>query len=257
MLYPYVLPDQNQPDLMIVLDASHAEAFNRACRAAATAMRNLNQSESTFALLKTPQFYIAGSIDFSNNVVHGPAVEDFGNRNGLEDQKTFAELRNQLTGHIRTALNEVSAACRQPNLNLIFYAGGPLVILPPSPYRIAVLRFEDAKNVNDERQCVIANRASRLAHQLIWTMLEERIAKNRDPAPQPSPPETDVIDEPPEDDTNRTPGVHNKIASYPSQSQVSSFSDEEDEIDGMTDIETNGNDKEGDRALPEFDGVQF
>src|SRR3546814_9780529 len=50
-------------------------------------------------------------------------------------------------------------------INLIFCAGGALVILPPSPYRIAVLRFEDAKSVKEERQCVIANKASRIAYQ--------------------------------------------------------------------------------------------
>src|SRR3546814_11493835 len=72
--------------------------------------------------------------------------------------------------HVRAALNDIMVAVGITTINLIFCAGGALVILPPSPYRIAVLRFEDAKSVKEERQCVIANKASRIAYQTAWNM---------------------------------------------------------------------------------------
>src|SRR3546814_20320366 len=78
-----------------------------------------------------------------------------------------------LTGHVRAALNDIMVAVGITTINLIFCAGGALVILPPSPYRIAVLRFEDAKSVKEERQCVIANKASRIAYQTAWNMRSE------------------------------------------------------------------------------------
>src|SRR3546814_15020371 len=108
MLYPYTLPEINRPDLMIVLDASHAEAFNRAARAAETTMGFLMQSKGILGLLKSPQFYNVGPIDFKNNVVTGAAIEEFGDHLMLNDQKTtITELRNQLTGHVRAALNDI------------------------------------------------------------------------------------------------------------------------------------------------------
>src|SRR3546814_12006255 len=78
MLYPYTLPESNRPDLMIVLDASHAEAFNRAARAAETTMGFLMQSKGILGILKSHQFYNVGTIDFHNNVVTCAAIEEFG-----------------------------------------------------------------------------------------------------------------------------------------------------------------------------------
>src|SRR3546814_5413306 len=135
----------------------------------------------------SPQFYNFGPIDFKNNVVTGAAIEEFGDHLMLNDQKTtITELRNQLTGHVRAALNDIMVAVGITTINLIFCAGGALVILPPSPYRIAVLRFEDAKSVKEERQCVIANKASRIAYQTAWNMLDELIMKHRPPSAAPT-----------------------------------------------------------------------
>src|SRR3546814_2848576 len=108
MLYPYTLPEINRPDLMIVLDASHAEAFNRAARAAETTMGFLMQSKGILGLLKSPQFYNVGPIDFKNNVVTGAAIEEFGDHLMLNEQKTtITEFRNQQTGYVRAALNDI------------------------------------------------------------------------------------------------------------------------------------------------------
>src|SRR3546814_17972272 len=85
----------------------------------------------------SPQFYNVGPIDFKNNVVTGAAIEEFGDHLMLNDKKrTITELRNQLTGHVRAALNDIMVAVGITTINLIFCAGGAAVILPPSPFRI-------------------------------------------------------------------------------------------------------------------------
>jgi hypothetical protein len=249
MLYPYDLPESNRPDLMIVLDASHAEAFNRAARAASTTMGFMMQSQGILGLLKSPQFYNVGPIDFKNNVVTGASIEEFGDHLLLNDQRTtITELRNQLNGHIRAALNDIMSAVGITTINLIFCAGGPLVILPPSPYRIALLRFEDAKSVKEERQCVIANKASRIAYQTAWNMLDELIMKHRPPVATPS--IEDVLDEPP---SIHSPGLNLVSGGGMTQFARSDHEDldEEDQIDEMSEQdEPEDNVADEDDAVP-------
>lgn len=231
MLYPYDIPEANRPDIMVVLDASHAEAFNRAARAATTAMDYLMQSKGTLGILKTQQVYIAGPMDFKNNVIAGTACEEFGDHLTQNDERTtITELRNQMSGHIRVALNDIMSAAGVKSINLIFCAGGPLVILPPEPHKIAILRFEDAKSVQEERQCVIANKASRLAYQTAWTMIDEFITKHRPPE-EPSIVH-DIMAEP---QARRLPSLSLVSAAEPISRPHSNHEeeDEEDHIDNM------------------------
>lgn len=276
MLYPYALPEDNQPDLIIELAASHAEAFNRANRAAATAMGFMMQTQGTLGILKSSQFYIAGPIDFRNNVVNGPAIEEFGDQLMLQGQRTtITELRNQMNGHIRVALNQIMSAVEATSINLIFCSGGPLVILPPQPYRIAVLRFEGAKSIEEEAQCVVANKSSRIAYQTVWAILEELISKQ--PRSQEAP-QTDILDNPPEPATTPfkfVPKSGDAGSGSNHGEDNSRVDDEEDMLDGLDGREDSqdsersqsspSEDIVGDAsspsaqegALPEFDNIPF
>jgi hypothetical protein len=224
---------------MVVLSADHAEAFNRATRAAGTVMGFLGLTQGTLGVLKSPTFFNVGPIDFTNNVISkGAAVEEFGDHLILHEQRiAITELRNQLNGHIRVAMNDSIVALGTTSINLIFYTGGALVIAPPKeapgPFRIAMLRFEGAKNVTQERHCVAANRASQVAYKTLWNMLEEKIRKHNE---QNHVPQSDVLDEPGSAPASGfsfgPPPGHVPALKRPT---TDSFDDEEDAIDGMGD----------------------
>src|SRR3546814_20412131 len=124
----------------------------------------LMQSKGILGLLKSPQFYNVGPIDFKNNVVTGAAIEEFGAHLMLNDQKTtITELRHQLTGHLRSALHDIMVAGGITTSNLLFCAGGAHVLLPPSPSRSPLLPVADAPSAQADRQRVTTNNATRIA----------------------------------------------------------------------------------------------
>ncbi|QAY80136.1 hypothetical protein [Sphingosinicella sp. BN140058] len=226
LMYPYRLSPTPDPDFMVMFDASHAEAFNRTARAAGPCLGFMGQSKGTLGLLKTPQFYHVGPIDFTNNVVAGASVEEFGSHLMLPAQRSmFAELRSQLNGHVKAAMVQGLMALGVRSINLIFYNGGPLLLIPPAPNdrasagrnRIATIRFEGASTIEQERHCVIANRSSKIAYPLLWHALDQQIQKHSE---QSGTLAEDLLDSPPPDAPVHfrpapTRPVHSKAAPAP------------------------------------------
>lgn len=178
-MFPYRLSPTYESDLVVVLDASHAYAFMQASSAALRVMEALGQSQSTLGILKTRDHFILGRMEFSNTtVVETSSIDDFGAKLMLSEQRAnVLLLRNQINGHLRTAMNNTMSAFEAKALHLIFHKGGPLFIISPSvpgnPYRIALIRLQGADTIKDERICVAVNRASKMTYREIWGALSK------------------------------------------------------------------------------------
>src|SRR3546814_13082345 len=100
-----------------------------------------------------------------------------------------------------------------------------------------------SSDLKEERQCVIANKASRIAYQTAWNMLAELIMKHRPPSAAPT--IEDVLDEPP---SLNSPSLN--LVSNPGITQFARSDDEdleeEDTIDVMDEADDDLPDEGGD-----------
>lgn len=253
----YRLPLTNNPDYVMVFSAEHAEAFNRAAKAAATTMGAMRQAQGAYGVLKTGRGYNAGAFNIRTvTVTDALPVDELDQKSvALEvDRVTLNELKRQLNGHVRIALTEALKASGAASIYLIFYSGGPLLIFLDegpnreflnTPYRVGLVRFEEASTMAEEQQCVEANRASAAAFEDFWTQIDEQ---NRQEAVETNDAVTDVLDEPGEP-------VARPVPTFVVTNQ---FDDEEDELDDYESVSPRPIiTDETDGALPaaEFDAI--
>lgn len=174
-------------ELTLIISAAHVDSFNRAANVAQTILSSLCVARGTYAAMRTPTSYLAGVLDLKTMALKGGAVDDLGsNAGGLDvDRASFKEMRQQLNGHIRVALGEVSRALNVKIAYVLFYSGGPLIALKEdavpgrliaTPYRLARLRFQGATDVHQERLCVQINRASAEAYRIFWDEYDEQMS---------------------------------------------------------------------------------
>ncbi len=202
----YALSRNGDPDLFIKLDASHVEAFVIANRSSEGLSEELNTTHDSLGLLKSPGNFQVGKYDNAAAIVKAPVpVEDFGADLRLPREIGLVKsFRNQCSGHLRVAMIDTMAALGATALTLVFHKGGPVFVAHPQEkggqYRLAAVRFEGARDVEEERACVALNKASRISYHDMWELIYE---KQGDPEPEPSPdaeeePHTkDLIDNPP------------------------------------------------------------
>lgn len=198
-MFRYRLSPTYEPDIIIVLDASHVEAFAQAANAAQRIMETMGQGQAALGILKSPNTLHIGRVEFSNATILEPShVEDFGSKLLLTEQRANVTLlRNACTGHLKSAMIAALNSLRAISIRLIFYKGGPIFVLSPrepkGQYQLASIRFQGANNIRDERLCVRVNRASKNAYRDIWGVLSKQFLEYEEQHA----PADDILDTPP------------------------------------------------------------
>lgn len=179
-MFPFALTPTYKPDLMIRLDASHAEAFQLAASTASIVMEASMQNQSALGVLKAQNTYLVGRMEFSNaTVVDSQQVDDFAESLIVAGHKAnVLNLRNQLTGHIKAAMGAAIDALSSKTLTLAFFKGGPVFVVPPKggndkKYRLAVAYFTRATTMDEENLCVNVNRSARATYREVWNILSK------------------------------------------------------------------------------------
>lgn len=202
-MFKYQIPDSPDPDYMVVLDAVQAESFINASNAAMGVLAMMMRDETALGVLRSRTAYLTGLLDLDKATIVGArSVDQFGTDYLMENQRAIIRtFRQYLNGHVKQALNTTLSALRRTTLNLVFFSGGPLFLIPPQEpdgnHRFAVIRFEGAKDMATERKCVKANQLSKEAYESLWSVLAEKQKQAGDDAPpsDPSAP-NDVLDQP-------------------------------------------------------------
>lgn len=241
MTFRYAIPRDPEPDYKIIFGAKHAEAFNRARVAALRVMEMDGASGEGFGVLKSSTAYMAGKMDFKTNIITDPEdVEEYGSRQSqLQERRIIVqELRHQLNGHLRVAMSELQTVLRAKAVYLVFYRGGPLIIVngkdPHDPCRIGYIHMNDATLITQEQHCVAVNKASLRAYRSLWQRLDadRKVIEDAIDA-------KDILDNPDEPATN--PIYHSQPvmtvpnrAPDPAPAPIVDMLDEEDAIDRMS-----------------------
>jgi hypothetical protein len=236
----YLLSPSFAPDLQVQIDARYAESFRTAGNIAQRFMEIAYRSGATLGVVVNGKERVFGSMAFPGKL-EGPLVKDVASLEKLgqgmslkEQQSVLKELKRIFGGPMRQAMTAVSAAFGNRAVYFVFRDMGPMLIVPAEDgnFRLAVIRMDGARTMDEERMCAAINRTSLNAYSFLWRALSE-LQKKQDAEEKAaraaeldrvSPPMSDMLDNPEEAAAQR----HSR------------HDDEEDELDDDVDDDANG-----------------
>jgi hypothetical protein len=185
----YDLPNTDEPDLVIIIEAKFAEAGVAAARIAQRMMEITASVNAKLGVICTPTTQMVGRIDITGPSIEGPVpIDEFGGRMKLTEQRAIvSEFRRSFGGHWKQAMTSVSHALGGLPVYFIFYEMGMVAAVPNTRvkdrWRLASIRMDGARTMEEERLCVVVNRTSREIYSVLWELLIEKARREADEDP--------------------------------------------------------------------------
>lgn len=186
----YYLSPTSKPDYIIVLDARHAEALNKATHMAerlieVTSSPTGPHGSGKLGVMVKQDTHLFGRINLSKPEIDNPlSLEEFGLRLKLNSQRDIAaELKRAFSGGVKMLFSSASEALQGAALYFVFYDLGAVIIAPRRDdlgrerWRFGAIRLEGARTMEEERACVAINRSSLATYAILWEGLADQIKK--------------------------------------------------------------------------------
>jgi len=236
----YRLSSSAKPNLLIQMDARHAESFRDAGVVAQRMMEITHGGRSMMGVLCQGKERLFGKMPLPGPVA-GPLVESPSSLDGyggsmtlIEQKAVVTAFRRVFAGSIRMAMSSLSGAFGDRTVYVAFHGLGAIAIVPEDDgsWSLAALRLEGARSMETERACAEVNRASLTTYSVIWRTIselqrraeEERLRIEEEERQKEDRIDDDLLDGPP--DPYGDP-----------DDWRSSMASEEDEIDGNEPVE--------------------
>lgn len=226
---PYQLSNGSKPDLLVRIDARHAETF-RSSIVLAQRMLEITHGRGAIGVMCRGRDRLYGRMPLpgpsDGPVVEAPAaLDEYGRGMTLAAQQAVVNEFRRIFGLARVPMSAVSSAFDERAVYFVYYHHGIFVIVPNDGlWRPAALRFDGARTMEAERACAEINRASVESYAVAWGVLDEMRRKEEDMLV--APPPTEEPDEP-DYDGDREPVDMSDVPFAPR----SAFDDEEDALD--------------------------
>lgn len=177
----YRLSSTSKPNLLIQMDARHAESFRDAGVVAQRMMEITHGGRSMMGVLCQGKDRLFGKMPLPGPVT-GPLVESPSSLDGYGGSMTLVEqkavvtaFRRVFAGSIRMAMSSLSGAFEDRTVYVAFHGLGAIAIVPEEEgtWSLAALRLEGARTMETERACAEVNRASLSTYAVIWRTISE------------------------------------------------------------------------------------
>lgn len=193
------LAPTSRPDCVVEMPARFAESAATAGRIAQRFLEIQRATHPILGVLVTAGEPLYGPMDVAKASISNPqTLAGYCSVAKMDAQKVVAaELKRVFGGPLRVAMASMREAFGGAQVYLVLYEEGICAIVPArggrGRWRLAALRFLDARTMDEERACVTANRASLHTHGIVWNMLVEiaRREVREDPGLR-----ADLMDEP-------------------------------------------------------------